>query len=58
MSDASFFNKVEGSITDVINNHLRNTMKEEGSFIDWDVDMKKNWRNLINPPMTYKKTDN
>ena len=30
-------------------------MKEEGSFSSWDGLMKKNWANLINPPLVYIK---
>lgn len=47
--------KIEASIVEVINSHLRKCMKEEGSFSLWDGHMKKNWVNLINPPLVYLK---
>jgi len=47
--------KIEASIVEVTNSHLRKCMKEEGSFSSWDGLMKKNWANLINPPLVYLK---
>ena len=47
--------KIEASIVEVINSHLRRSMKEEGSFSIWDGLMKKNRVNLINPPLVYFK---
>ena len=35
-------NKIEVSITEVMNNHLRNTNKIEGSFTSWDAKIKRN----------------
>ena len=42
--------KIKASIVEVINSHL-----EEGFFSIWDGLMKKNWTNLINPPLVYFK---
>ena len=47
--------KIETSIVELINSHLRNLRKEEGSFSFWDGLMKKKWTNLINPPLVYFK---
>ena len=47
--------KIEASIVEVLNSHLRKSVKEEGSFSSWDSLMKKNWSNLINPPLVYLK---
>ena len=58
MDLTSFFNKLEACIIEVANNNLRNSYKEEGSFIDWDVDMCKHWFKLINPPMIYTTSNN
>ena len=40
---------------ELIDSHLKNLRKEEGSFSFWDDLMKKNWTNLINPPLVYFK---
>ena len=42
---------------EVLNSHLRKSSKEEGSFSFWDGLMKKNWPNLINPPLVYSKSN-
>ena len=38
-----------------MNNHLRGAQKEEGTFSEWENKMKRNWLNLINLSLTYKK---
>lgn len=38
-----------------MNSHLRKDVKEEGSFSEWDAEMKNNWSNLINMPLIYPK---
>jgi ribonuclease HI len=48
--------KMEASIVEVSNSHLRKVRKEEGSFSSWDGLMKKNWSKLINPPLVYSKS--
>ena len=48
-----FLLKLEVSIVEVINAYLRKTHHEEGSFSFWDNFMKKQWSNLINPPLVY-----
>ena len=48
---------LEASIVEVLNSHLRKSSKEEGSFSFWDGQMKKNWPNLINPPLVYKSSN-
>lgn len=53
----SFNNKVEASITKVMNSHPRKTKKVEGTFPEWDGLMRKNYHHLINPPLLYKKMD-
>ena len=50
-----FLLKLEVAIMEVLNAHLRKSIKEEGSFSQWDGSMKKNWHNLINPPCMYRK---
>ena len=52
---SSLLNKIEASIIEVINCNIRKNSKEEGSFSEWDAEMKKNWKCLINPPLIYKK---
>ena len=47
--------KIEASIVEVTNSHLRKVQKEEGSFSTWDGLMKKSWSKLINPPLVYAK---
>jgi ribonuclease HI len=47
-------NKMEASITEVLNNYLRSNPIEEGSFTVWDAGIKKNWPYIINPPLCYK----
>ena len=42
-------------MVEIANSHLRNAWKEEGSFSNWDGQMKKNWSKLINPPLLYVK---
>ena len=49
-------NKIEASIKEVINNHVRNTIKEEALLLDWDANMWKNWKNILNPPLTIHKS--
>lgn len=51
-----FLNKVEASIIEVLNNNLRNRFVE-GAFSDWDAEMRKNKKNLINPLRIYFKTN-
>lgn len=53
----SLYNKVEASITEVMNNYIRKITKEEGTFTEWDEEIKKNWINLINPPLVYNKKE-
>jgi hypothetical protein len=48
--------KMEASIVEVSNSHLRKVRKEEGSFSSWDGLMKKNWSKLINLPLVYSKS--
>lgn len=48
--------KIEASIVEVTNSHLRKVQKEEGSFSNWDGLMKRNWSKLINPPLVYTKS--
>lgn len=43
---------------EVINRDLRKNSKEEGFFIEWDVEIRKQWSHLINPPLTYKNKNN
>ena len=43
--------KLEASIMEVLNSHLRKSVKKEGSFSFWDRCMKNNWSKLINPPI-------
>lgn len=43
MSISAFFNKVEASIIEVINNDLRNSIKEEGTFFEWSIEIRKKW---------------
>ena len=50
-----FLLKLEGAVVEVLNSHIRKSLKEEGSFSGWDGKMKKNWSNIINPPRVYKK---
>lgn len=57
MSVTQLVNKMEGSITKVINNHLKNNPKVEGSFTTWDAELKKNWPQIINPPLYYNTKD-
>lgn len=47
--------KLEASIVETTNSHLKNSPKEEGFFSCWDGQMKKLWPNLINPPLLYLK---
>lgn len=47
-------NKMKACIIEVMNMHLRKTIKEEGTFSEWDGIMKRNWNKLINPPLIYK----
>lgn len=47
--------KIEASIVETINSHLRISRMEEGSFSFWDSQIKKVWPNLINPPLIYFK---
>ena len=53
----SFLNKVKANITENMNNKLRNSINEEGTFSDWDAEMRINWHNLINPPLMYPKAN-
>ena len=53
----SFLNKVEASIIEVMNSYLRKTTQIEGSFFEWDGNMKKEWEHLINPPLLYERND-
>ena len=55
MSLERFLIKLEASIVEVLNSHLRKTLKEEGSFSRWDGLIKKRWSNIINPPLVYFK---
>ena len=57
MSVGEIINKIEAYIGETLNSHLRKTQKEEGSFSEWDGLMKKSWKNLINPPLMYKKKE-
>ena len=50
--------KIKVAITKVMNSDLRKRPKEEGSFIEWDAEIKKLWPHLINPPLSYKKKNN
>ena len=56
MTVTSLTSKVKANIIELMNNNLRNIVKEEGTFIDWDVEMKKRWNHLINPPLIYPKS--
>ena len=40
---------------EVMNSNLRKRSRQEGSFTEWDAEIKKLWPQLINPPLTYKK---
>ena len=40
LSIPSLLNKIEVCITEVMNNHLRRVVKEEGTFTVWDGEMK------------------
>lgn len=41
MSISQLINKIEISITEVINNYLKKTPKLEGTFMSWDAEIKK-----------------
>lgn len=41
-----------------MNSNLRKRPREEGSFSDWDAEIKKSWPSLINPPLYYNKKKN
>lgn len=49
----SFLIKLEAAIIEVMNAYLRKSSHEEGTFSFWDGMMKKQWSNLINPPLVY-----
>ena len=55
MTVCEITNKIKACIVETLNSHLRKIPKEEGSFSEWDGLMKKSWKNLINPPLMYKK---
>ena len=45
--------KIEPSIVEIVNSHLRTSRMEEGSFSHWDGQIKNAWPNLINHPLVY-----
>ena len=47
--------KIEASMVEIANSHLRKSRIEEGSLSLWDGQIKKLWPNLINPPLVYFK---
>ena len=49
----ALINKIEASIIETLNTHIRNSRFEEGSFSIWDSRIKDNWTKLINPPQVY-----
>lgn len=53
----SLITKIEISILETMNSYLRKSRFIEGSFSLWDERIKKLWPRLINPPLTYFKTD-
>ena len=40
---------------EAMNSDLKKRPREEGTFSDWDAEMKKHWPLLINPHFAYKK---
>jgi hypothetical protein len=46
--------KIEASIMETLNAHIRKSQFEEGSFSAWDGSIKNKWVNIINPPQFYK----
>ena len=58
LSEESLYSKIEVAISEVMNSDLRKRPREEGSFSEWDAEIKKRWPLLINPPLLYKKKNN
>ena len=56
LGSEELISKIEASIVETTNSHLKKSQKEEGSFSIWDEKMKKNWVKLINPPLVYQKS--
>ena len=55
LTEKALLSKIEVAITEVMNSDLRKRPREEGSFSNWDAEIKKLWPLLINPPLIYKK---
>ena len=55
LTEKVLLSKIEVAITEVMNSDLKRRPKEEGSFSNWDAEIKKLWPLLINPPLIYKK---
>ena len=55
LTEKALLSKIEVAITEVMNSDLKKRPREEGSFSNWDAEIKKLWPLLINPPLIYKK---